>query len=52
MIDDKTRANAYTTIYAALHSLRTNVITFAEFMQVIRALRRDLEQKAVVLDVR
>jgi hypothetical protein len=45
MIDDKTRAEAYAVIHAALHGLRTNVITFADFMQTIRTLRKDLEQK-------
>ncbi len=45
MIDDKTRADAYATVYAALYSLRTSVITFDEFMKIIRTLRRDLERK-------
>lgn len=44
MIDDKTRADGYATVHAALHSLRTRVITFEEFMRIVKALRRELEQ--------
>lgn len=45
MIDDKARADGYATIHAALHSLRSRVITFEEFIRIVKELRRDLEQK-------
>ncbi len=43
MIDDKARSDGYATVHAALHSLRTHVITFEEFMRIVKAIRRDLE---------
>lgn len=44
-MDDKTKVEAYAIMYAALHGLRSNVITFSEFMQTIGSLREGLERK-------
>ncbi len=44
MTDDNTKADGYMVIHAALHSLRTRVIAFEEFMKIVKELRKDLEQ--------
>ena len=44
MTDDRAKSDGYSTVHVALHALRTHVITFEEFMSIIKTLRRDLEQ--------